>query len=148
MPTIRKIKRFCHWKYEFCTNVGMANIANFVSVLLANASKSILFFICLISVTNLISNCAADKTNNDIRRTLKEFQNGKDNIEIFADNGIKTSRRTFGQLKNRVVISNGETILGRTGKICLSITFYLSIKDWRFKFSYSYDFSYTYNFSW
>ena len=105
----------------------MANIANFVSVLLANASKSILFFICLISVSNLISNCAADKTNNDIRRTLKEFQNGEDNIEIFADNGIKTSRKTFGQLKNRVVISNGETILGRNGKICLSITFYLSI---------------------
>ena len=75
----------------------MANIANFVSVLLANASKSILFFICLISVTNLISNCAADESNHDIRRALKEFQNREDNIEIFADNGIKTNGRTFGQ---------------------------------------------------
>ena len=93
----------------------MANIANFVSVLLANASRSILFYIFLISVTHSISNCAGNEINRDFRSILKEFQNREDNIEIFANNG----RKTFGQLKNRVVISNGQTILGRNGKIWL-----------------------------
>ena len=107
----------------------MANIANFVSVLLANASKSILFFIFLTSVTHSISNCAGDETNRDFRRTLKEFQNREDNIEIFANNGRKTNERRFGQLKNRVVISNGQTILGRNGKICLLFLFSVANQD-------------------
>ena len=109
----------------------MANIANFVSVLLANASKSILFFIFLTSVIILciISNCAGDETNRDFRRNLKEFQNREDNIEIFAKNGRKTKERTFGQLKNRVVISNGQTILGRNGKICLLFLFSIANQD-------------------
>ena len=94
----------------------MANIANFVSVLLADASKSILFFICLISAINVISHCDGNEINQRFRSSLKEFQNREDNVEISAGISVRMDEKEFGQLKNRVVISDGETVVGGAGK--------------------------------
>ena len=95
----------------------MANIANFVSVWIANASRFIILFTVYLSVINVISRCAAEKTSGNIRSALKEYQNGEENVEIFADNFKTGKENEFERLKSRVVVSNGKTILPVTGMI-------------------------------
>lgn len=90
----------------------MANIANFVSVLIAkNVLKTIFFFTILL---HLVLICIAKETNS--KSLTKEFQNGEDDVEIFANFNAKEQENKFGQLKNRVVVVNGKTVVGGVGK--------------------------------
>jgi len=87
----------------------MANIANFVSILIAkNVVKNFVVFTILLS---LLLNCAgAEQNSRDIEL---EFQNGEDDVEIFVDNlDINNQKNEYGQLKNRVVVVNGKTVVG------------------------------------
>ena len=91
----------------------MANFANFVSILIASNTFTNIFLV--IFSLNLISNCAAKEQNFGGIET--EFQNGKDNIEIFANKFENNNQEDkFGQLKNRVVVVNGKTVVGGDGK--------------------------------
>ena len=91
----------------------MANFANFVSILIAKNALANIFFV-IISL-NLISNCVTKEQN--FGGVEREFQNGKDNIEIFANKFENDNQENkFGQLKNRVVVVNGKTVVGGDGK--------------------------------
>ena len=91
----------------------MANIANFVSILIAkNVLKNFVIFTILL---NLLLNCAGAEHN--ARDIKKEFQNGEDDVEIFADNiDSNNQKNRFSHLKNRVVVVNGKTVVGGEGK--------------------------------
>ena len=59
----------------------MANIANFVSVLIAkNVLNNVLFFTILL---HLVLICVGKELNSQV--VTKEFQNGEDDVEIFAN---------------------------------------------------------------
>ena len=91
----------------------MANFADFVSILIAKVSLANIFFV-IISLS-FISNCVAREHN--FGEVEKEFQNGKDDIEIFANKFENNNQEDkFGQLKNRVVVVNGKTVVGGDGK--------------------------------
>ena len=108
-------KRFCHWNLHFFTSYSadMANFANFVSILIAKNALANIFFV-IISL-NLVLNCVAKERN--FGGVEKEFQNGEDNIEIFANKFENSNQEDkFGQLKNRVVVVNGKTVVGGDGK--------------------------------
>ena len=90
----------------------MASIANFVSVLIAkNVLKNVLFFTIFF---HLVLICVGKELHS--KRLSKEFQNGEDDVEIFANINAKEQGNKFGQLKNRVVVVNGKTIVGGDGK--------------------------------
>ena len=90
----------------------MASIANFVSVLIAkNVLKNVLFFTIFF---HLVLICVGKELH--LKRLSKEFQNREDDVEIFADIKAKEQKNKFGQLKNRVVVVNGKTIVGGDGK--------------------------------
>ena len=91
----------------------MANLANFVSILIAKDALTNIFLV-IISL-NLISNCVAKEPH--FGGVEKEFQNGKDDIEIFANKFENNNQEDkFGRLKNRVVVVNGKTVVGGEGK--------------------------------
>ena len=91
----------------------MANIASFVSILIAkNALKNFVVFTILLNL--LLNFVGAEQNARDIE---PEFQNGEDDIEIFAAKlGTNNQKNKFGQLKNRVVVVNGKTVVGGEGK--------------------------------
>ena len=91
----------------------MANIANFVSILVAkNVLKSFVVFTILLNL--LLNFVGAEQNARDIEQ---EFQNGEDDIEIFAAKlDTNNQKNKFGQLKNRVVVVNGKTVVGGEGK--------------------------------
>ena len=91
----------------------MANIANFVSILIAkNVLKNFLGFTILL---NLLLICAGVEQN--AKGIIKEFQNGEDDIEIIAENlNANNQQNKLGQLKNRVVVVNGKTVVGGEGE--------------------------------
>ena len=99
-----------------CINVTMANIAKFVSVLIAQASKIILFYTFLISVIGVLNDCAGIEIINEHKNIAKEFQNGEKIVESFANQFVEGQQNRFGRLKSRVVVSNGETIVAKAGK--------------------------------
>ena len=91
----------------------MANIANFVSILIAkNVLKNFVVFTILLNL--LLNFVGAEQNARDIEQ---EFQNGEDDIEIFAAKlDTNYQKNKFGQLKNRVVVVNGKTVVGGEGK--------------------------------
>ena len=94
----------------------MANVANFVSILLANSAKFMVLFLLCVHTINVPHHCAGSETNNDFKKKIEEFQNGEDNVETFAKIFKKGFEGKFGQLKSRVVISNGDTLVENNGK--------------------------------
>ena len=73
------------------------------------------YFLVFTILLNLLLNCAGKEQN--ARDIDKEFQNGEDDIEIFVDSlKISNQKNKFGQLKNRVVVVNGKTVVGGEGK--------------------------------
>ena len=91
----------------------MANFANFVSILIAKNTLANIFFV-IISL-NLVLKCVAKERN--FGGVEKEFQNGEDNIEIFAKKFENNNQEDkSGQLKNRVVVVNGKTVVEGNGK--------------------------------
>ena len=94
----------------------MANIAKFVSVLIAQTLKIILFYTFLISVIGVLNDCAGIEIINGHKNIAKEFQNGEEIVESFANQFVKGQQNRFGRLKSRVVVSNGETLVAKAGK--------------------------------
>ena len=89
----------------------MAAVAHFVSILLANIAKSMVLFLLCTNVINLpLHSVAGIKTSRGFKSQIEEFQNGEDNVEVFAQNYKRENENEFGQLRARVVISNGERL--------------------------------------
>ena len=94
----------------------MANIAKFVSVLIAQTLKIILFYTFIIGLIGVSNDCAGIEIINTQKNIAKEFQNGEEIVESFANQFVEGQQNRFGRLKSRVVVSNGETILAKAGK--------------------------------
>ena len=97
----------------------MANIAKFVSVLIAQTLKIILFYTFLIGLIGLSNDCAGIEIINSQKNIAKEFQNGEEIVESFANQFVQGQQNRFGRLKSRVVVSNGETVVAKAGKFLI-----------------------------
>ena len=97
----------------------MANIAKFVSVLIAQTLKIILFYTFLIGLIGLSNDCTGIEIINSQKNIAKEFQNGEEIVESFANQFVQGQQNRFGRLKSRVVVSNGETVVANAGKFLI-----------------------------
>ena len=97
----------------------MANIAKFVSVLIAQTLKIILFYTFLIGLIGVSNDCDGIEIINSQKNIAKEFQNGEEIVESFANQFAQGQQNRFGRLKSRVVVSNGETVVAKAGKFLI-----------------------------
>ena len=89
----------------------MAAVAHFVSILLANIAKSmVLFLLCTNVIILPLHSVAGIKIPRDFKSKLEEFQNGEDNVEVFAQNFENENKNEFGQLKSLVARSSEESL--------------------------------------